>query len=184
MSRLHLRLFRAQNCDVDAETIATFFALLLLLGAAGVVAAWFVPEIRASIGPVALPLAALVAGGAMAGSLYLSEGAGYEPCELCWWQRGAMYPLAIALAISAVFRFERVRRPAMIAAGIGLAIALYHVQLQWFPDQGSFCDVSNPCSGRWVEAFGWMTIPQMAAIAFALIIGVLSLPRITPQEMS
>ena len=169
---------------VDAETIATFFGLLLLLGVAGVAAAWFVPDVRASIAPVALPLAALVAGGAMAGSLYLSEGAGYVPCDLCWWQRGAMYPLAIALAASAALGFERIRRPALLVAGIGLAIALYHVQLQWFPDQGSFCDVANPCSGRWVEAFGWMTIPQMAAIAFALIIGVLTLPRIPSEETS
>jgi disulfide bond formation protein DsbB len=169
---------------VDPAFVATFFALLLLFGAVGVVAAWLVPTVRESVAPAATTIAATVAGGAMAGSLYFSESAGYVPCTLCWWQRAAMYPLAVALAAGAVFGVERIRRPAIVVATIGLAIAAYHVQLQWFPDQGSFCDASNPCSGRWVEAFGWMTIPQMAGIAFALIIGVLALPRPTTLEAS
>ncbi len=169
---------------MDAELLATFFGVLLLLGAVGVVAAWLVPSVRAEIAPSAIALGALVAGGAMAGSLYFSEGAGYVPCELCWWQRAAMYPLAIALAVSAAIGFERIRRPAIVVAALGLAVSIYHTHLQLFPDQSSFCDASNPCTGRWVEAFGWMTIPQMAAIAFVLVIGLLSLPRPVLQESS
>ena len=33
------------------------------------------------------------------GSLYFSEVANYEPCRLCWFQRIAMYPLAVILLV-------------------------------------------------------------------------------------
>ena len=36
------------------------------------------------------------------GSLYLSEVARFVPCTLCWYQRIAMYPLALLLGIAAV----------------------------------------------------------------------------------
>ncbi|MEC8018060.1 MAG: disulfide bond formation protein B, partial [Actinomycetota bacterium] len=36
-----------------------------------------------------------VAGGAMLGSLYFSEVANYIPCRFCWFQRIAMYPIAL-----------------------------------------------------------------------------------------
>ena len=168
--------------DMDAELLATFFGALLGLGAIGLAAAWLVPGVRAGVAPSSLALAAVVAGGAMAGSLYFSEGAGYVPCELCWWQRGAMYPLAVGLIAAAAAGIERIRTPAIVVAALGLAVSIYHVQLQWFPDQGSFCDAANPCTGRWVEAFGWMTIPQMAALSFVLVIGLLALPRPVPME--
>lgn len=167
---------------MDAELIATFFAVLLGLAAIGLAVAWAVPTLRAELQPNSLAIAAVVAGGAMAGSLYFSEGAGYVPCDLCWWQRAAMYPLAIVLFVAALRGAERVRRPAIVAAALGLAVSAYHVQLQLFPDQGSFCEASNPCTGRWVEAFGWMTIPQMAGLSFVLIIGLLALPAPNPQE--
>ena len=40
----------------------------------------------------------------MAGSLYFSEVANYVPCRLCWFQRIAMYPLAVILLIAASAR--------------------------------------------------------------------------------
>lgn len=110
-----------------------------------------------------------VAVGATLGSLYLSEVVGLVPCELCWFQRIAMYPMAVVLIIARI-RGDRTVVPYVIALStIGLAIALYHVQLQLFPDQSSFCEVANPCTSTAGQAFGWMTIPQMAAICFALI---------------
>ncbi|MDE0584452.1 disulfide bond formation protein B [Planococcus sp. A6] len=37
---------------------------------------------------------------AMLGSLYFSEVQGFIPCELCWYQRIAMYPLVLILGIA------------------------------------------------------------------------------------
>lgn len=166
---------------MDAPTVATFFGLLLLGGLAGLGAAWLHPGVRATVGESRLTIAATVAVGATLGSLWFSERAGYVPCELCWYQRFAMYPLGVLLAVAAWRGLPQIRRIALPLAVGGLAVSAYHVQLQLFPDQGSFCDASNPCSGRWVEAFGWMTIPQMAGIAFVLVIGLLLLPP-TPTE--
>lgn len=168
-----------------AEFLAHFFGVLLLGGAAGLVVGLAVPSVRAQLRPVAPELAALVAVGATAGSLYFSEGAGFVPCELCWYQRIAMYPLAVILTVAA---FRRDRSPllySVILAGIGLVISIYHIQVQLFPDNSSFCDAVAPCSAKWVEGLGFLTIPQMAGISFALIIGLLLLairaPRQTPQ---
>ena len=46
-----------------------------------------------------LLLAWLVALSATLGSLFLGEVMGMEPCVLCWYQRIAMYPLVLILAV-------------------------------------------------------------------------------------
>jgi disulfide bond formation protein DsbB len=157
---------------VDAEQVATFSALLLIGGSLGGLVALAVPAARARVAESALVLAAVVAIGAMAGSLYFSESAGYVPCELCWFQRIAMYPLGLMLTIAAFSRDRRVWNYVLPQASIGLLVSLYHIQLQAFPDQSSFCDAYNPCSAKWVQALGFITIPMMAGASFALIIGL------------
>ena len=46
---------------------------------------------------------------AMFGSLYFSEIRQYEPCELCWYQRIAMYPLVIVLGIAYIKKDYKIR---------------------------------------------------------------------------
>lgn len=48
-----------------------------------------------------LYLAWVVALAATLGSLSFSEGRGFVPCVLCWFQRVALYPLALLLGIAA-----------------------------------------------------------------------------------
>ena len=81
-----------------------------------------------------------------------------------------MYPQAVILPLAAWRRDRNVLRYTMPLSAIGLVIALYHVQLQLFPDQSSFCDVANPCTGRWIRAFDIVSIPQMAAMGFLLLL--------------
>ena len=121
-----------------------------------------------------------VAAAGTAGSLFFSEVMGLPPCILCWYQRIAMYPLAVVLTMAAIRRDAAVRPYAIVVAAIGAAISAYHVYVQQFPEQSSFCEASNPCSAAWVEALGWMTIPQMADLSFLLIIGLLALAPPTP----
>jgi disulfide bond formation protein DsbB len=167
---------------MDAAQMATFFGLILLGGAAGLILAVSHSQYRSSIAESAVPLAAAVATGATLGSLYFSESAGFVPCELCWFQRIAMYPLAIILGVAVMRRDKTVLPYALTLSVIGLGISAYHVQLQLFPEQSSFCEAANPCSGRWVEAFGWLTIPQMAGVSFALIALLASLAILTPDK--
>jgi disulfide bond formation protein DsbB len=143
---------------------------VLLVGIPVGVAAVAVPAVRAVLGRFAMAATASVPVLAMAGSLYFSERAGFVPCELCWYQRIAMYPLAVILPIAAFRRDRSVLPYAAVVAVIGLCVSAYHVYIQAFPDESNFCEITNPCSAKWVEAYGWITIPWMAGLSFVTIL--------------
>ena len=146
------------------------FASLLFSGLAVLIASAFSSELRALIHRFALEITGVVASAATLGSLYFSEVARFIPCKLCWYQRIAMYPLAVLLVMAAVRRDRDMLRYVRVIALIGVAVSAYHVWIQWFPEKSNFCEFDNPCSARWVEAFGRVTIPQMAGLSFVLII--------------
>jgi len=112
----------------------------------------------------------LVAGTATAGSLYFSEVKGFVPCELCWFQRIFMYPLALLFLVAAVTRARLPSRYVVPLAGIGLLFSVYHYQLQLFPEQETICTGVVPCIVKYVEEFGFVTIPFMAASGFAALL--------------
>lgn len=119
---------------------------------------------------VALPLAAIVGLVATLGSLYYSEVAGYVPCSLCWYQRIGMYPLPVILAIAAWRGDRQIRSYVMPISLIGAAIALYHYQLERFPEQASLsCSAEAPCTVVWVWMFHAISLPGMALSGFLLI---------------
>lgn len=122
--------------------------------------------------------AAVVALTAMVGSLYLSDGVGFTPCLLCWYQRIAMYPLVVICGIGALVRDAGSWRYGVPLAAIGFLIAAYHVALQFQPalDVVS-CDAGAPCTGRYVLVFGFVSIPVLAGSAFLLILGLLVAAR-------
>lgn len=113
----------------------------------------------------------MVAAVMMAGSLYLSEVANFPPCRLCWYQRIAAYPLVPILSLAWARRDVRIRPYVLLLAGTGAVISSYHVLLERFPSlETGACELDNPCTVRWVERFGFLTIPVMALIGFAAII--------------
>jgi disulfide bond formation protein DsbB len=134
--------------------------------------------LAATVEPMAFGLAWVVAFLATSGSLYFSEVAGYVPCTLCWYQRIAMYPLVVILAIAAFRRDPGGRWYGVGLAAVGAAIAAYHVALEWIPslDTGA-CDAAAPCTLVWFRVFGVLSLPTLALIAFLLIITVLSIRR-------
>jgi disulfide bond formation protein DsbB len=113
----------------------------------------------------ALPMAAAIAAMTTLGSLYYSEIAGYPPCTLCWYQRIAIYPQVVVLGVAAWRRDRTVLLPSGILATIGIAISTWHVIIERNPALAGPCDPSNPCTLKWVEEFGFLTIPAMALIA-------------------
>ena len=119
-----------------------------------------------------------IAAVATAGSLYFSEIVGFVPCSLCWYQRIAMYPLVLILGMGALRGEAVVWRYALPLSGVGLAIAMYHVIIQWQPaaDVGA-CTTGVPCTGRYVAVFGFVSIPSMSLAAFILIAALLGLVR-------
>lgn len=77
----------------------------------------------------------LVALVATLGALFIGEVMLMAPCQLCWYQRIFMFPLAIVLGMAA---FTEDRRGAVYGLALSLAggaIALYHTLLLagWVP---------------------------------------------------
>ncbi len=171
---------------MTTDTLSLFFALLALAcGAAvlvvvvlGLVARPALARLATAVQPVALWLAWAVALVATLGSLYYSEVAHFIPCTLCWYQRIAMYPLAIVLGIAAFRRDDGVWRYAVPVAAVGLAISIYHTFIEWFPNlDAGFCSSDVPCSAAYVTEFGFVGIPFMAGCGFAIIIVLLLMAR-------
>ncbi len=131
--------------------------------------------VRSSLGESGLQIAAVVAGTAMAGSLYLSEGAHLLPCKLCWYQRIAMYALAVILVVAALRRDWGVRPYALALAFPGAVVSIYHYVIERRPslEVGSSCDPNNPCTITLIWKFHYISIPFMALSAFVLVITVL-----------
>ncbi|QDI91276.1 disulfide bond formation protein B [Salicibibacter halophilus] len=118
------------------------------------------------------------------GSLYFSEVAGFVPCEMCWYQRIAMYPLAVILGI-ATFRSDfGIRLYAMPFSIIGAVLAALHYAEQKIPAFGGAtqCADGGPCSAEYINWFGFMTIPFLALIAFLLITICLLFVRQSSKE--
>jgi disulfide bond formation protein DsbB len=123
-----------------------------------------------------LPLMLLVAFLATVGSLYFSEIAGWEPCRLCWYQRIFMYPQVLLLGYALWKRDYTVAPYIFLLSFVGLFIAFYHygeqVTAALFPaviDPSVPCDESGvSCAATPFFHFGYVTIPLMAATAFAL----------------
>ena len=175
---------------MSADQIADVLGTLATAGVVAVVALiglWVVAPARlaslqAAMSGSGTALAGAVAVVAMGASLWFSKGAHFPPCELCWYQRIAMYPLALMLPMAA-WRNDRSIRPyAILLAAVGLTVSAWHNLIETFPsiDSGA-CDPTNPCTLRWVEGLGFWTIPRMAAVAFTLVLAALLLDRPAPE---
>lgn len=172
-------------------TMATFFALAAVVANAttvGLIVWRFVGQYQGQspfefLRGMTLWLAGLVALFGMLGSLYLSEIAHLPPCRLCWFQRIAMYPLAVILLMAAYRKDSMVRLYGATIAVIGAGIAIYHRFIQLNPDleSGSCAATGVSCSEPLIEKFGFVTIPYMSFSAFALILTLLWADRINAR---
>ena len=165
---------------VSALGALTLVALLLVvLG----LAALAIPAGRRTLDEGLLPFkrqvllgAWVVALVAMVGSLYLSDGIGLQPCELCWYQRIAMYPLVVVLGVGFLRRDGHVWKTGVPLAAIGALISAYHVTIQYQPAlEVTTCSGETPCSMRFFQLYGFVSIPVMAGSAFLLVILLLAL---------
>lgn len=104
------------------------------------------------------------------GSLYYSEIAGFVPCTLCWYQRILMYPLVAILLVGILKQDRAVANYVLPLSVIGIGMSGYHylLQLGVFA-HSAVCRVGVPCNLRYVNYFGFVTIPLMALTAFVLI---------------
>jgi disulfide bond formation protein DsbB len=95
-------------------------------------------------------------------SLLYSGVIGYAPCQLCWWQRIAIYPQVLLYAVALVTRDRGVFRYALALSIMGLVVALYHNYIDWGGSEFIVCDAAVSCTARYVYEFGFVTIPLMS----------------------
>jgi disulfide bond formation protein DsbB len=154
--------------------------LLRLVGVAGPLA-----SLRSWLWGYELWLAFLVSGIATAGSLFFSEVANFVPCEMCWYQRIFMYPLAIVTLQLAIFSDYRPARYLLPLPVLGAGFSVYHLLIeQGVVKQSQTCLISAPggCATKWINEFGYVTIPVLALTAFALTFSLLVFATLEEPE--
>jgi len=122
---------------------------------------------------------------AMLGSLYYSEIAGFVPCTLCWYQRILMYPLTLIMLVGLIKQDGNLPDYVLPFSVLGMGFATYHYLIQvGVIEHSAVCAVGIPCDLRWVNYFGFVTIPLMSLAAFTIITIVMSLVKWTVSSES
>lgn len=99
--------------------------------------------------------------------LFIGEVMGQQPCVLCWYQRAAMFPLALLLGI-AVWRGDLgIWRYALPVAVAGLLVAAFHTLLYFgvIPEAIAPCSTGPSCVDGQMTVLG-LPIPALALAAF------------------
>jgi len=114
------------------------------------------------------------------GALFIGEIMGQTPCELCWYQRAFMFPLAIILGVASYRADANIWRYALPLTVIGWLVAAYHALLYFDVISKPIepCSVEGPsCSGAGMTVFGFIPIPLLSVLSFTLIAGLLLVIR-------
>lgn len=121
---------------------------------------------------------------ATGGSLYFSEVMKFIPCTLCWYQRILMYPLILLLGMATFENNTRIKKYVLPMSIFGMLLSGYHYLLQHLPSLQKFeaCRVGVPCSGKYIDWFGFITIPLLSFTAFTIITICLLLVKSKTEE--
>ena len=105
------------------------------------------------------------------GSLFFSEVMDVPVCELCWYQRVALYPLVVILAFGLFPYDPRVLRIASVFVAAGWLIGLFQLLViaGVIPESIQPCVQGIPCSDTHVALFGFLNIPTLSFLTFSLI---------------
>lgn len=122
------------------------------------------------MGKHALLLGIFVAFIAIAGSLFYSNGVGFEPCYLCWWQRVAIYPMLALFFVGYVKKDRGAFSYVLPLSLMGLVLSLYHAYIQWGGNPLIPCEATASCAKLYVYAYGYVTIPTMSLTIIAAIL--------------
>ncbi len=108
---------------------------------------------------------------AVLGSLYFSEIRHFPPCVLCWYQRICIYPLVTILLVGILKKDSLVHLYALPLSIIGLIISFYHNLLYYniIPESLAPCVNGISCTTKYVEYFGFVTIPLLSFLTLAII---------------
>jgi disulfide bond formation protein DsbB len=103
-------------------------------------------------------------------SLYYGEILMIEPCRMCWYQRMALFPLALLLGVGTYRNDRTVIRYAIPLCAFGMIVAVLQAIGIHFP---SFQICGRECAKPIFSLFGWITFPDLSAAGFALVGSIL-----------
>lgn len=108
---------------------------------------------------------------ALLGSLFFSNILSLPPCVLCWFQRICMYPLVALFIVGILKKDKNLPYYVLPLSIVGLLISLYHNLLYYhiLPESIAPCTSGVSCTTKLIELFGFVTIPLLSFIAFAII---------------
>lgn len=109
-------------------------------------------------------------------SLFFSYVLEFEPCVLCWYQRICLFPMIFILAAGLFPTFDKsvikYALPLSIAGGL---TAFYHTLLYSgiIPESIQPCSKGVSCTEKYIELFGFISIPMLSFFAFSALVALL-----------
>lgn len=124
------------------------------------------------IGKHAILFGFLISVAALVGSLLYSNVIGFEPCELCWWQRIFIYPQAVLFLVALFKKDNGVFKYSIPLSVMGAVVALYHTYIQLGGTTSVLpCTATGAaCAKVFVLQFGYITIPTMSLTILAYLL--------------
>ncbi len=109
--------------------------------------------------------------------VFFDSSRAIPPCELCWYQRMLIYPIAIISTIGLILKEKRIAYYILPFAILGIIIASYHIYIQEAGPGIIPCGIGRPCDIKEFEYLGFITIPVLSLITSIIVtfFGVLSL---------
>lgn len=117
------------------------------------------------------------------GSLIYEYSFGYEPCLLCWYQRIAIFGIALLSLTGDIRRNKTLQKQVLLFSLLGLGVALLHNYIDIIPSGIDICGAGPSCLKRYIYEFGYITIPMMS-LTLLLSGSVLSLFLIQHKDES
>jgi len=120
------------------------------------------------------------------GAIFIGEVLGQEPCNLCWYQRIAMFPLVLILGLACLNNDLSIRRYALPLAIAGGAVALWHTLLYvGLISEGIVpCSVNGPsCTDANMTILGVIPLPIISLASFiAIALMLIRIPTMKKRE--
>jgi disulfide bond formation protein DsbB len=94
-----------------------------------------------------------------------------------------MYPLSIVTLFAAFHADYRVVRYLLPLPVVGAGVSVFHLLVENHvvaTPQG--CQIGAGCAVKWINEFGYMTIPTLALTAFVLLIAFLALGTMSSSD--
>jgi len=126
---------------------------------------------ESNFGSVLVFLSFLVASIATLSSLFFSEIMNFVPCSMCWYQRIFMYPLVLIFLINLLYPDDKLFKYSFPLVITGLSLSIYHNLLMFglISEDLVPCVKGVPCSTVYINWLGFITIPLLSFIAYAIL---------------